>query len=298
MFCFLFLSSTVQADEYYHFDSIAIKSKGFMEASKISMDRSQSLTEDLESQKRLSKKIRETSSMLSSQDLSKWDLVISNAYEKNAMASQEFLNSFVMDYSGHYENHTGNYLKAHPKAVSCKPSPFGNSCKGTDISESIAKKLDANEELQKGIDEVMARTWPKTSLPSKQFPTIALTGTEHFISLDIFAQSLFGKKIAGHHKWYEQQYQKLDTNAEQGKKAAKDLYQEFESRLQQDKQTIEKALKVLIKKRKKKDPRYLSLGYCGNPAETGGCAGKDITQEVLKEIIEYKKSKKIILKAQ
>lgn len=298
MFCFLFLSTTAQADEYYHFDSIALKSKGFMEASKISMERSQTLTEKLDAQKILSKKLRETSSMLSSEELSKWDLVISNAYEKNAMASQEFLNTFVMDYSGHYEKHTTEYLKAHPKAVSCKPSPFGNSCTGTDISPSIAQKLDANEELTKGIDEVMARTWPSPSLPSKKFSTIELTGTEHFISLDVFAQSLFGKKIANHHKWYEQQYQAIDTTTEDGKKSANELYQKFESKLQQDKNTIEKALKVLIKKRKKKDSRYLSLGYCGNPIELGGCSGTDITQDVLKELVEYKKSKKIILKAQ
>ena len=298
MFCFLFLSSIVHADEYYHFDSIALKSKGFMEASRISMDRSQTLTENLENQKRLSKKLRETSSMLSSLELSKWDLVISGAYEKNAITSQDFLNTFVTDYSGHYEKHTAIYLKDHPSAVSCKPSPFGNSCKGTDISPSIAQKLDANEELKAGIDDVMARTWPTPTLPSRQFPTIELTGTEHFISLDVFSQSLFGKKIANHHKWYEQQYQKIDTKTEEGKKAANSLYQEFENRLQQDKNTIEKALKALIKKRKKKDPRYLSLGYCGNPIELGGCAGKDITQEVLKELVEYKKSKKIILKAQ
>ena len=298
MFCFLFLSTTAQADEYYHFDSIAFKSKGFTEASKVSMERSQTLTEKLESQKRLSKKLRETSSMLSSPELSKWDLIISNAYEKNTLSSQEFLNTFVMDYSGHYEKHTTEYLKAYPKAVSCKPSPFGNSCQGTDISPSIAQKLDANEELKKGIEEVMARTWSTPSLPSKQFSTIELTGTENFISLDVFAQSLFGKKIANHHKWYEQQYQQLDTTSEQGKKSANELYQEFEGRLQQDKNTIEKALKALIKKRKKKDSRYLSLGYCGNPLELGGCTGTDITQDVLKELVEYKKSKKIILKAQ
>ena len=298
MICFLFLSSTVQAEEYYNFQSIMRKSKGFVEANKISLDRSQTLMENIESQKRLTKKLRETSSMLNSPELSKWDLVVSNSHEKNAMTSIMFENQFITDYSAHYEKHTTNHLKSYPNAVLCLPSPFENSCKGTDISESIAQKLDANEELKAGIDEVMARTWPTTSLPSKQFATIELTGTDYFISLDVFAQSLFGKKIAGHHRWYEQQYQKLDTDSQQGKEAAKELYQNFKSKMQLDKNTIEKALKALIKKRKKKDPRYLSLGYCGNPAKLGGCTGKDITQDVLNELVEYKKSKKIILKAQ
>lgn len=297
MFCFLFLS-TLHAQEYYHFDSIAQKSAQFMEASKISMDRSQVLTEALETQKRLSKMLRGTASMLESKELAKWDIIISNAYEKNAAEGQTFLNAFVLDYSGHYENHTTKYLQAHPEAVSCKPSPFGNSCKGTDISPSIAEKLDKNQDLQAGIDEVMKREWPTSSLPTKQFSTIPLTGTQYFISLDVFSQTLFGKKIANHHQWYQEQYQTLDTSTEEGKEGAKTLYGEFEQRLQQDKNTIEKALKVLIKKRKKKDPRYTALGYCGNPTELGGCLGTDITQDVLKELVEYKKSKKIILKAQ
>ena len=298
MFCFLFLSSTLQAQEYYHFDSIALKSTQFMEASKLSMERSQTLTDTLEEQKRLSKTLRGTTSMLDSKELAKWDIIISNAFEKNSMNGQTFLNSFVLDYSGHYEKHTMSYLKEHPNAVSCKPSPFGNSCVGTDISPSIAKKLDANEELKSGIDAVMKRTWPTSSLPSKQFSVIPLTGDQHFISLDVFAQTLFGKKVTGHHKWYQEQYQKLDTTTEEGKEGAKELYREFGKRLQQDKSSIEKALNALIKKRKKKDSRYTSLGYCGNPVALGGCSGIDITQEVLKELVEYKKSKKIILKAQ
>jgi hypothetical protein len=296
---FLFLSTSLQAEEFYHFDNIARNSSIFMESSNVGIKNSQKLTGLLDTHKRISTALRTTSSMLSDGDLSKWDTIIANTHDKNNQVSQIFLNQFVQDYSASYENHTIKYLKEYPKAVSCKASPFGGgSCSGEDISAIISKKLDADKELQATVKEVNERVWPEPSLPTRSFPPISMTGTEFFVSLDVFAQSLFGKKIAGHHKWYEEQFMLLDTKDPDLKMKAEDLYKEFSEKLTHDKSTIEKALKIVVKKNKKKDPRYNSLGYCGNPKALGGCSGTDITEEVLKTLIENKKAKKIIIKAQ
>jgi hypothetical protein len=296
---FLILSTSVKAEEFYHFDNIARNSNIFMESSDVGIKNSQKLTGILDTHKRISTSLRTSSSMLSDEDLSKWDTIIANTHDENSQVAQTFLNQFVQDYSSSYEKHTMKYLKEHPKAISCKSSPFGgSSCSGHDISADIALKLDADASLQASIKEVNERVWPTPSLPSRSFSPSILTGTEFYVSLDVFAQSLLGKKINGHHKWYQEQYSLMDSNSPDMNAKANMLYKEFSSKLKQDKAIIEKALHVIIKKNKKKDPRYNRLGYCGNPKSLGGCTGTDVTEEVLKVLVENKKAKKIILKAQ
>ena len=142
MLSFLFLSASLQAEEFFHFDNIARNSSIFMESSDVGIKNSQRLTGVLDNHKRLSTALRTSSSMLSDKDLSKWDTIIANTHDENSQVAQTFLNTFVQDYSSSYEEHTMKYLKEHPKAVSCKASPFGGgSCTGDDISSIIAKKL-------------------------------------------------------------------------------------------------------------------------------------------------------------
>ena len=299
MLSLLFLSTSLQAEEFYHFDNIARNSTIFMESSDVGIKNSQKLTGILDNHKRISTALRTSSSMLTDKDLSKWDTIIANTHDQNSQVAQRFLNQFVQDYSSSYEKQTIKYLKEHPNAVGCKASPFGGgSCIGEDISAIIAKKLDADPILQASVKEVNARTWPVPSLPNRSFPPSALTGTEFYISLDVFAQSLLGKKITGHHKWYQEKFSLLEPKDPDLNTKANKLYEEFSEKLRQDKNIIEKALKVVVKKNKKKDTRYNSLGYCGNPKSIGGCTGTDITKEVLTSLIENKKAKKIILKAQ
>lgn len=299
MLTFLFLSASLFAEEYYHFDTIATKSTLFAKSAEEGQQKSMTLTTALDNQKRISTALRTTSTMLNDENLRKWDSIIAKEYEQNNQEAQTFLNSFVQDFSDAFEKHTVSYLSAYPNAVSCKQSPFGGGkCVGDDISAAISTKIDANTELQQSIAEIYSREWPKPMLSTKQFPVIAITGEEYFVSLDVSTQALFGKKMAGHHKWYQSSFESLSPEDAQYKEKAEALYAEFTQKLQQDKTAIDKALAVIIKKNKKKDPRYNTLGFCANPAELGGCAGTDITKEVLQTLIDDKKAKKIILNAQ
>ena len=300
MLSFLFLSFFAQAQEYYHFDTIAQNSDMFMKSSEVGINKLTTLKEALGQQQSLSSALRSTSAMLSSSDLSKWDTIISRYYDKNTQTAEDFLLAYQTDYGAAYEKKALEYLKAYPKAKNCKTSPYGGStCQGTDISKTIGKKLDDDQELKAIIKEINARVWPTpVALPTRKHDVFSLTGTSYYIQLDTFISKLFKKKIAKHHRWYNKSFSALDPKSKGYQKNAQKLYQEFEQRLQDDRKTIEKALKVVIKKKKKKDPRYKDLGFCGNPKALGACNGNDITDEVFKALAENKKSVKIIQKAQ
>ena len=237
--------------------------------------------------------------MINDEKIRKWDSIIAKEYEQNNHVAQEFLNSFVQDFSDVFEKYTRSYLSSFPNAVSCKQSPMGGGkCVGEDISTKISKKLDSNTDLQKSIADVYSREWPAPALPTKQFPVLAITGDEFFISLDVSTQALFGKKMAAYHKWYQTSFEAISEEDPQYKAKAEALYEELTQKMQQDKKAIDNAFAVVIKNHKKKDIRYNKLGFCANPVELGGCVGTDITKEALQKLIDNKKAKKIILDAQ
>jgi len=296
---FLFLSSFAQAQEYFHFDSIAQNSTMFMKSSEIGINNLSTLQGTLASQQSLSTALRSTSVMLKSSALSEWTAYIAQESEKNTAKAEVFLTAYQTDYGNAYEKKALEYLKSYPNAQSCKSSPFGGStCQGTDISPEIGKKLDQDTELVSIIDEINARIWPTPKLPTKEADVIKFTGTANYIQLDFFISKLFKKKIAGHHTWYAKSFSSLDPQSSSYKKDVDKLYDNFEKRLHDDQKSIEKSLKIVVKKMKKKDPRFQDFGFCGNPTQLGGCKGINITDDVFSALADNKKAVKIIQKAQ
>ena len=57
---------------------------------------------------------------------------------------------------------------------------------------------------------------------------------------------------------------------------------------------MDKLLKHVKKKNKKKDPRYLEAKWCFNLEQTGGCTSQNVTQDFLNFVATDKKSQKIL----
>ena len=103
-----------------------------------------------------------------------------------------------------------------------------------------------------------------------------------------------------HQDEYEAALEDLEDGVKANEPAAleqvKRHHKKYKEGLKQEGDRLRQAIEVAVKKARKKNKGWDSLGFCANPVALGSCEGTDMTQEVIEFLAKYRKSQKILNK--
>ena len=174
-------------------------------------------------------------------------------------------------------------------------------CEGKDISKDIAKKIDADPELQTAIQEINAIAWPVPQVEPKTQPVIPVTGSENYIDLYAFSSRFLQNRLDEHSQWLEEQTDTIIEDLESGDskaiKKAEEFRKEYQQRIADDGKKFLTDFQAFAEKRSKKYPELGNLAFCANVKELGGCEGKDVSNETITALETNRKFLKFLKKS-
>ncbi|MEC7987332.1 MAG: hypothetical protein VX278_19330, partial [Myxococcota bacterium] len=304
MLTYLFMTVfQAQAASYYSFDNIAKNSELFKKAAEISGGRFDDMQSELNKANTALKDLEIGTALLNQKELIKWESYCQNEIQRQFASIQNHSQTLQSEFSSHFKESAMAALKSFPNAKVCKknPNPYLSSkpCEGNDVSKEIAKKMDADQKLVAAIQALQDRDWPTLTIPQTEIPMVEFQGSKYKIQIDVLSYIL-KENVKKHKMTYESQYSQIasviDTDPNAREKATL-FYDDYKQNMKNERQTLEKAIKAFLKKARRKDKRFLDIGFCGNPVDLGGCPGEDLTQETLDWLLEHKKSRNILKKA-
>ena len=269
-----------------------------MEASKLGRSNSLSLEGSLRKQHIIKQSLKRALIINKDEALEKWSIQITQEFMKNRQEAEMFLHQYQDDFNQAFHSRYQTLLKKYPNAIECLPNPMRKKhCSGKEINSRIAQKLDGDGSLKKELLMINKRQWPSFSLSKKIHKVYPHNGTDHSILLDVVLTELLSTEVDMHEKWYTQQYSQLNPKTPDFSEKETLLYQQYQSRLQKEFSLLQKILKHVVRKKKKKDDRFKSIAWCMNPRAIGGCTSHDITQEFILFVQKDNKSQKLLKKA-
>jgi len=160
----------------------------------------------------------------------------------------------------------------------------GGSCKGTDLNPRLAEALDADPELRADVGEIAEVPWPEVTVASTPQPVVPVTGTARWVAMHALVKAFADPSLDGHTEDLEDALAPLEDGLAAGDAKAIATAEKhratYEAALAADGQVLRSALKDALEKAEKKGG-LREVGLCANPGELGGCAGEDVTREVI-----------------
>lgn len=163
-------------------------------------------------------------------------------------------------------------------------------CTGEDLNAAIAAAIDKDAQLDTDLAEILSVEWPTVALSAAPQGVVSVTGGDRWISLPKVAAALAGAQLTARRDNLEATLEQLsedlearDTGAMAAAAAAKKAYLEG---LGADGAILRAAVEASLQKQKSAPA---SWGWCPNPKSLGGCAGEDVTSEVLELVAKDKK---------
>ncbi len=167
-------------------------------------------------------------------------------------------------------------------------------CEGEDVSADLAALMDQDPALRAAVTEIQGLDWPGFAVEGAPQPIIALTGTDRYVQLDAAAKALIQDRLDTLEMALEDQLAPLEdqlTEGAEGGEAALAQAQAFRADYEAAVAAEGDRLLVALTAGLKKEP---GVGVCANPAALGGCAGTDVTAELLPVLQEHKKVQKAL----
>jgi hypothetical protein len=296
---YLILSTLVANAEdaskgYYNEIEISKASTLFSEASKVSAPQFAQAESNIRSHTVIIKNMEQNIALLKDDELQAWFADNQRYMIGYRMQVRKHASMLTEDYNTEFTNamvraienvgFEGTVEVCQAQAIHAMMA-LGPNCEGTSLSKNIAKTMDSDAELKSAIASINGVPWPTPNITIEQKSPQTLTGTENFIQLDIFVDTMLKERMVQHQQWLERQNDDLIEDLENGDKEAfakaEANRQEYLNRLTDDGDILQQALIQYAKKRGKKKPVLNSIGLCGNVKEMGGCSGKDTTTEVV-----------------
>ncbi|MBL8614704.1 MAG: hypothetical protein JNM72_03745 [Deltaproteobacteria bacterium] len=293
----IFSTTAASAAEpaYYLPDSVAQKSAVFRSAAELSGPAFEARNKQLDKTGAGLRRLDLAVALLgdeASAELRAWTLDTRRQATGEGMRLQRHLDLLQDDYAQTFgaavDRAAATVAKGRAlKACEAPPRPIGMPgsgkppCPGVDLSADLAAAIDNDPVLKAKITELNALPWPEVSSPSRSWPIIPLTGATGWINLGAAAEALIPERIKLRQAVLEQQLAPLEARIAAGDAAALAEAQKhraaYDQALAGDGRALKAALKVSIEKTKGAP----AVGICPSGPALGGCAGPDLTREVL-----------------
>lgn len=170
-----------------------------------------------------------------------------------------------------------------------------SACKGEDLNAALARALDADAALARELAAISAVPWPTPQAPSAAQPVVALSGTARWISASELARAFYKDRLIARKEVLEDAMAPLEEGVDAGEAdaiaGAQALRDAWAADLAQDGDALRAAVTAALGRAHADD-----VGLCANPAVLGGCAGADVTRELLPVLEADKKLNKMIEK--
>jgi hypothetical protein len=233
---------------------------------------------------------------------------LEKSYNRQFAVLQSFTNTMVDDFDGAFMGALGRALKSHPDAVECaaqiatgpaipgiggrtKPNP---DCKGDDLNAALAKAMDADPQLTKDVDGILARAWPELALPAAPQAPVG-TGTR-WASPSTLVRKGAPDALKAIDRTDDAARVDLEAAVESGvspsereelvKRAQAITAATAASRAALGAPILAAADAALAKWTKKGEP---ASAWCANPTILGGCTGEDATADLVERLLADKK---------
>ena len=159
-----------------------------------------------------------------------------------------------------------------------------NNCAGENVNAKIAAVIDQDAALKAALTEIRALAWPDLVIEKKQWALAPLTGAERSVDVVALAKALLGERLKARQAALEEQAalleEGIDARDPEAIRKAGELKEAWRRGLSEDGAIWQGILKEALARLEKKGGPA-AVGLCGNPALTGGCAGEDVTAEVI-----------------
>lgn len=171
----------------------------------------------------------------------------------------------------------------------------GKNCPGEDANARIAAAIDQDATLQAAIQSIGAIEWPGVSEPRKEWAVVPLTGSENWVQAGALVRALVPARLETHLDDFDRALSKVledDSRSEDERLAeAKAARARYTEALAADGAVLFEAMTVSLEKGAKKGAPA-RVGLCANAPVLGGCAGTDVTRDVVGFLRNDKKFQK------
>jgi hypothetical protein len=172
-----------------------------------------------------------------------------------------------------------------------------SQCEGTDLAPRIGQHMDGDEQLQADVQEILALEWPGFALQGSTQPVIPVTGVGSFVDLDTLTDALIRERIAQAKARHAQALESIEADLEEGetqavRDAALGKAQDFRVIYEQEMVGLGEELFTAMESalpRLQKKGAPAAVGVCANPPGLGGCAGEDVTEQLVPLLLSDKK---------
>lgn len=172
----------------------------------------------------------------------------------------------------------------------------GGSCSGKNLNASLAKAIDADPELQADVAEIGEVPWPDVAIPTEERAVVPVTGDKRYVHLGALSKALMRDRIVALQDSLEADLEMmpgLDEGDAAALEQAKKKKQAYLAELARLGTTIDGVVGEALERGAKKGG-VKSVGYCANPEVLGGCAGEDVTGDVLEQLRDDRKFNKAL----
>lgn len=167
------------------------------------------------------------------------------------------------------------------------------ACHGPSINADLAQTVDSDPSLKASLDEILARSWPSVSIPSR--PQAPVPESDRYLSVSALFAAGARDRLTAIDREDDNARLKIEAALEDGASAAEIKALEAEAN-QIEAATAAKraalASGVLSVMRARIDKKWISepsTGLCANPALLGGCTGEDASKELVSRLMQDKK---------
>ena len=186
------------------------------------------------------------------------------------------------------------------------------TCEGTDLSERISAAWDADEELKAALGAIVGQDWQKVTTYEGSEPPLALAGLDPagvWLApsdlVDLLPEAIeviddidrrtqrAREELLGARAGLEDGPE-LEAQVDAIRTRARETREWSEAR----KQAVGAVLWDAVERGRKKGKKdgWSSVGICMNPEAWGGCAGKDVTRELIDVLLGDRKLAKELAK--
>jgi hypothetical protein len=216
---------------------------------------------------------------------------------------QTFANTLVEDYDAAFRRSVARAAgPTFPELQECEAtissglpgmSTPNALCEGPNLNQTFATAVDADPELARDLDEVLARPWPQMSIP--QEPQAVIGGTSWLGVRDVVqgvaADTLTGIETSDGLGRLDLANRAAEIDDPSELEALEAELAELEaettaSRAALGEPILTAAEGVLAKK------DAADTGWCANPRTLGACAGSDAGRDLLAQVTSHKKVRK------
>ena len=161
------------------------------------------------------------------------------------------------------------------------------SCAGEDMNGALAAALDADPGLAKELASIAAVPWPEVGISPQQQAPVALTGTQRFVHAGPLIKAFASEAVSRRREVLDDALAPFEDGLDAGEAEAvaqaRAPRAAYEAGLGKDGTLLLGALTPALERGEKKGGPA-AVGLCVNPPILGGCAGEDVTDELVEAL--------------